>query len=261
MVLPHKKEGQRCFCDVGDNGDCSACADFHHTAQRRWHGRRNPYGALLQATDGNLYGTTEAGGANGVGTVFKITTSGTLTTLYSFCSQSGCMDGYLPYAGLVQATNGDLYGTTGFGGASCADTGGCGTIFKITKSGALTTLHSFCSQNGCPDGKKPFAGLIQATNGNLYGTTVGGGANGGGTLFKITTSGTVTTLYSFCSQSACADGQTPLAVLVQATNGDLYGTTGFGGANCADTGGCGTIFKITKSGTLTTLHSFFSQNG
>jgi uncharacterized repeat protein (TIGR03803 family) len=213
---------------------------------------------LVQATNGNLYGTTGGGGANGnYGTVFKITPSGTLTTLYSFCSQSGCTDGSNPYAGVVQATNGDFYGTTGYGGANCAPTG-CGTIFKMTPSGTLTTLYSFCSQSGCTDGEYPFGALVQATNGNLYGTTRFGGANGNyGTVFKITPGGTLTTLYSFCSQSGCTDGAYSEAELVQATNGNLYGTTGGGGAN----GNYGTVFKITPGGTLTTLYSFCSQSG
>jgi len=187
-------------------------------------GGANPYAGLVQATNGDLYGTTEAGGANGYGTVFKITPSGTLTTLYSFCSQSGCPDGSYPGGGLVQATNRDLYGTTYSGGAN-----GGGTIFKITPSGTLTTLYSFCSQSGCTDGEHSRAGLVQATDGDLYGTTVNGGANGDGTIFKITPSGTLTTLYSFCSQSGCTDGEIPLAGLVQATDGDLYGTTEVGG--------------------------------
>jgi len=214
-------------------------------------GGANPYAGLVQATNGDLYGTTEAGGANGYGTVFKITPSGTLTTLYSFCSQSGCPDGSYPGGGLVQATNRDLYGTTYSGGAN-----GGGTIFKITPSGTLTTLYSFCSKSACTDGQYTYAGLVQAANGDLYGTTAEGGANCFpyaclGTVFKITTGGTLTTLYSFCSQSGCADGYEPFAGLVQAANGDLYGTTYFGGAS-----GAGTVFKITPSGTLTTLYSF-----
>ena len=219
-----------------------------------------PFGALVQATNGDFYGTTAAGGANGYGTVFKITPSGKLTTLYSFCSQGvypDCTDGNWPQAVLIQATNGDLYGTTRFGGA-----GGSGTVFKITPSGTLTTVHSFDGT----DGQQPQAGLIQATNGYLYGTTVGGGRNsciatgygdvGCGTVFKITPSGTLTTIHSFCSQSGCPDGETPEAALVQATDGDLYGTTSYGGAN-----GYGTVFKITPSGKLTTLHSFDGMDG
>jgi len=217
-----------------------------------------PYAGLVQAANGDFYGTTENGGAYGYyGTVFKITPDGTLTTLYSFCPQGydHCTDGEGPN-GLVQAANGDFYGTTGIGGANSQ-----GTVFKITPSGTLTTLYSFCSQSGCTDGQNPSAGLVQATDGDLYGTTSGSvfGPNYYGTVFKITPSGKLTTLYTFCSQSGCTDGQNPRVGLVQATDGNFYGTTPYGGANCADNGGCGTVFKITPSGTLTTLYSFCSQ--
>ena len=208
-----------------------------------------PDAAPVQATDGNLYGTTWNGGASDLGTVFKTTPAGTLTTLYNFCRQSGCADGANPVAGLVQAANGDFYGTTSYGGTTNK-----GTVFRITPSGTLTTLHSFCSLSGCTDGSLPYAGLVQATNGNLYGTTQGGGAHNGGTVFKVTPSGALTTLYSFCRESGCGDGDWPEAGLVQATNGDFYGTTYFGGA-----GGDGTVFKITPTGTPTTLYSFCSQ--
>ena len=232
----------------------------------------NPNG-LVQATNGELYGTTYKGGANcapyGCGTVFKITPSGTLTTLYSFCTQGGCMDGSYPEAGLIQAGNGDFYGTTHGGGTNCTDTFGCGTIFKITPGGALTTVYSFCAQSSCTDGEFPAAGLFQGSNGDLYGTTTYGGIPvlnssfdyGYGTIFKITPSGTLTTLYAFCEKSGCTDGQYPNAGLVQATNGDFYGTTFWGGANCGGALGCGTVFKITPSGTLTTLYSFCTEGG
>ena len=141
----------------------------------------------------------------------------TLTTLYTFCSQTGCPDGDGPHAGLVQATNGDLYGTTWGGGVN-----GQGTVFKITQGGTLTTLYSFCSQTNCTDGDGPIAGLVQAANGDFFGTTSSGGANGGGTVFKITPSGTLTTLYSFCSQTNCADGGAPDAVLVQVVLGRAF---------------------------------------
>jgi uncharacterized repeat protein (TIGR03803 family) len=213
-----------------------------------------PVAALVQDTNGDLYGTTAGGGQgqDGNGTVFKITPSGTLTTFYNFCWNYGCLDGSNPKAALVQATNGDLYGTTTYGGAnSCLLNGrnyGCGTVFKITPSGTLTTLYSFCSQSNCTDGKYPlYAGLVQATDGNLYGTTSVGGANtteceggGCGTIFKITPTGTLTTVYSFCSLTACADGDEPDAALVQDTNGDLYGTTENGGAS-----GFGTVFSLS----------------
>jgi uncharacterized protein (TIGR03437 family) len=231
-----------------------------------------PDAGLIQATDGDFYGTTRLGGL-GNGTIFKITASGTLTTLYSFCPQSGCMDGKFPLTGLVQATDGGLYGTTLAGGAS-----NFGTVFKITTSGTLTTLYNFCSQEACADGGTPEATLVQASNGDLYGTTgMGGtgscivaGTNYGvcGTVFKISPSGALTTVYSFCSQGVypdCPDGLSPMAGLAQATDGDLYGTTEFGGANsCITAGtnyGCGTIFKITASGSLTTLYNFCSQTG
>src|ERR1022692_2211567 len=210
-----------------------------------------PEARLVQATNGDLYGITIYGGVapqNNSGTVFKITLGGTLTTLHRFCSQTNCPDGYLPLAALFQAANGDFYGTTYYGGTS----GNYGTVFKITPGGTLTTLHSFCSQTNCTDGEYPFAGLVQATNGDFYGTTRGGD-NKRGTVFKITPSGTLTTLYRFCSQTSCTDGAEPSARLVQATNGDFYGTTYLGGAL-----NHGTVFKITPSGTLTTLYRFCS---
>jgi len=206
-----------------------------------------PVAALVQATDGNLYGITQSGGANnntqiclyvylnGCGTVFKVTPTGVLTTLYSFCSLPNCADGVGPYSSLVQGTDGNFYGTTNIGGsgfdlAVCGITG-CGTIFKITPTGTLTTLHSMCSEGGssCTDGAYPQSGLIEGLDGNLYGTTAHGGINGGGTVFKITPSGALTTLYSFCAQAGCPDGSLPAGNLVQATDGNFYGTTFFGG--------------------------------
>ena len=230
-----------------------------------------PQAGLAQASDGNFYGTTAYGGAYTWGTVFRITPDGTLTTLYSFCSRPACFDGLEPSAGLVQASDGNLYGTTPdggyfypYGGPRNDGNVGPGTVFKITPDGTLTTLHSFDGT----DGAWP-AGLVQATDGNFYGTTTGGGASnncffGCGTVFKITPSGTLTALYSFCSQSDCADGGWPQAALVQASDGNFYGTTSLGGSgNCSGFygPGCGTVFKITPTGTLTTLHSFDITDG
>jgi uncharacterized repeat protein (TIGR03803 family) len=183
-----------------------------------------PAAVLVQATNGNFYGTTLSGGANGDGTVFAMTPAGKLSTVYAF----GGADGAGPEAGLVQDANGNFYGTTRYGGAkggSCSDVAGCGTVFEITAAGKLTTLYSFCAQTGCPDGSFPSAGLVQATNGNFYGTTSTGGVNGNGTVFEISAGGTLTTLYSFCSQAGCADGSSPEAGLIGATNGNFYGTT------------------------------------
>jgi uncharacterized repeat protein (TIGR03803 family) len=202
----------------------------------------NPYARLLLAADGNFYGTTEAGGASGVGTAFKMDASGTLTTLHSFAYS----DGAFPYAGLIQATDGNFYGTTQQGGAI-----GWGTVFKMDASGNLTTLHSFAFYN---DGAYPYSSpsLIQATDGNFYGTTEAGGASGVGTAFKMDASGNLTTLHSFAN----SDGANPFAGLIQATDGNFYGTTLYGGAS-----GYGTVFQMDPSGNLTTLHSFTGSDG
>jgi uncharacterized repeat protein (TIGR03803 family) len=218
----------------------------------------SPVAGLTQATDGNLYGTTSAGADylscfGGCGTVFRITPSGTRTILHNFDGA----DGANPGAGLVQATDSNFYGTTATGGAGGDCYSGCGTVFKIAPSGVLTTLYSFCSQGNCTDGDAPLAGLIQATDGNFYGITTYGGANGAGTVFKITPSGTLTTLHSFGS----TDGANPRAGLVQATDGNFYGTTTGGGVSGNCRNGCGTVFKMSPQGTLTTLHSFDGTDG
>jgi uncharacterized repeat protein (TIGR03803 family) len=191
---------------------------------------RAPLAGLVQATDGNLYGTTSGGGAALAGTVFKLSPEGKFARLHSFDTT----DGSYPYAGLVQATDGNFYGTTELGGAN-----GGGTIFQMTSTGTLTTLYSFCAQVSCTDGKTPVAGLTQATDGNFYGTTEFGGANGAGTIFQLTPGGTLTTLYSFCAQPSCADGGNPLSGLLQATDGNLYGAASTGGASDD-----GTIFSL-----------------
>jgi uncharacterized repeat protein (TIGR03803 family) len=211
---------------------------------------------LIQATNGDFYGETSGWRGYSYGTIFKITRTGALTTLYAFCADGGCPHAARPSGGLIQATDGNLYGTTQDGGAS-----GRGSVFRITPGGKLATLYSFCAQSGCADGETPAAALVQATDGNLYGTTELGGANALGTVFKITTVGTLTTLYSFCSQTDCADGELPDAALVQATDGNLYGTTASASIPCSAGSSCGTVFEITLDGTLTTLYSFCSQSG
>ncbi len=216
-----------------------------------------PLDGLVQGVDGNLYGTANGGGAYGGGTVFKITTGGTLTTLYSFCQLNNCPDGDQPYAGLVQASNGDFYGTTSVGGTYGF---GYGTVFSIVPSGKLSTIYSFCSQNNCVDGFYPTAGLVQASNSDFYGATAEGGQYAGGTVFKMTAGGTLKTLYSFCALSNCSDGMDPGTALVQASNGNLYGTTSAGGSTlCA--GGCGVIYSTTPTGKLQTIYSFCAQSG
>jgi uncharacterized repeat protein (TIGR03803 family) len=202
-----------------------------------------PQAGLVQASDGNLYGTASEGGTNNLGTVFRINATGVLTTLYSFTGR----DGDYPVAGLVQASDGNLYGTTQLGGTNYL--GSWGTVFRITTNGALTTLYSFT--NG-QDGAYPAAGLVQASDGNLYGTTQYGGTNNDGTVFRFTTNGVLTPLYSFTGGN---DGDNPEAGLVQAGDGNLYGTTTYGGIKNGIFG-YGTIFRITTSGTLTPLYPF-----
>jgi uncharacterized repeat protein (TIGR03803 family) len=202
----------------------------------------DPLVALVEGTDGNLYGTTRLGGSNGLGTFFRITLGGTFTKLHDFD-----MSGNGP-SGLVQATNGNFYGTTSGGG-----THNSGTVFRISKDGTLKTLYNFCVHTICPDGAFPLGSLVQAADGKLYGTTSRGGINNNGTIFTITLLGTLTYFYAFCAETLCADGTNPDAGLVQATDGNFYGTTSAGGAS-----GYGTLFQITPKAVLTTLHSFDS---
>ena len=197
----------------------------------------------MQGTDGNLYGTTYQGGINGHGTIFKITLSGSLTTLYNFAGT----DGGSIYSGLTLGTDGNFYGTTYQGG-----TNNMGTVYQITPSGTLTTLYNFAGT----DGNQPYAGLIQGTDGNFYGTTFLGGANGNGTVYQITSTGTLTTLHSFCSPTNCTDGANPYAPVMQAADGTFYGAASTGGHSAE-----GTIFNITSTGTLTTVYAFTSTDG
>ena len=220
-----------------------------------------PLAGLVQGADGNLYGTAEfegaiGGSANG-GTVFEITTAGVFTTLHSFGALG---DGDNPDAGLVLGTDGNFYGTTSAGGANCGIYIVCGMVFKITPTGTLTTLYSFCPKPNCASGANPTGNLVQATDNNFYGTTAGGGANNAGTVMKISTKGTpetttLTTLYSFCAQTDCADGADSNTGVVQGIDGSFYGTTYAGGAY-----GNGTVFKVTPKGRLTTLYSFCPES-
>jgi uncharacterized repeat protein (TIGR03803 family) len=213
----------------------------------------NPVTGLTKGSNGNFYGVAGNGGAYNAGTVFEITPSGTLTTLYSFCSQANCVDGSGPVAALLQASDGNLYGSTYKGGTT-----GYGTLFKITPTGTLTTLHSFCLKTNCADGSSPYGTLLQTKSGNFFGTTYTGGANeSSGTIFKLTPAGKLFTLYSFCAKASCADGDGPYGGLLLTKNGDLYGTTGYGGYPGSCYGpGCGTIFAFTSSNRLIPIHSF-----
>jgi uncharacterized repeat protein (TIGR03803 family) len=215
--------------------------------------------ALTLAFNGNYYGVTTYGGTssycpgkNGCGTIFEMSPEGKVRTLYNFCSQPGCADGLFPMAALLQANDGNLYGTTAGAGEPgyCEKEGGCGTVFEITPSGKLTTFYSFCSQANCADGTQPETPLVPGAQGVFYGTTFQGGSNGGGTVFEITRSRKLTTLHTFCPQTNCSDGANPTGLL-KASNLSLYGTTGFGGIL-----GAGAIFEITRAGTFSTIFSF-----
>ena len=203
-----------------------------------------PLAALVQGSDGNFYGTTSgnySGPYGGAGTIFSITPSGVLTTLYSF---TGGADGVGPSA-LVQGSDGNFYGTTG-------SIGGVGTVFRITPAGVFTTLYSF-ARNGT-DGAGPSA-LVQGSDGNFYGTTSAGGSALGqdGTVFSITPSGVLTTLYNFGSH--IADGSNPVSALIQGADGNFYGMTHYGGG----TPNSGTVFSITPAGAMTQLYDFNTE--
>jgi uncharacterized repeat protein (TIGR03803 family) len=251
-----------------------------------------PLSSLVRDQYGNLYGTTQAGGSSGNGTVFKLNGKGVEKVLHEF---GGGSDGSSPEAGLVRDSQGNLYGTTAGGG-----TGGTGTVFKISNAGQYSVLYSFAGGNdgavpqaplfylsgelygttaqggakqlgtafqvnattggetwsysfaGDPDGANPHAGLIAGTSGNLYGTTSSGGASNAGTVFQITTGGVETPLYSFAGGS---DGADPEAGLIFDSNNNLYGTTNLGGS-----AGDGTVFVLDTSDKESVLYSFAGGN-
>jgi uncharacterized repeat protein (TIGR03803 family) len=270
---------------------------------------------LIQGSDGNLYGTTATGGQYNQGTVFRITSDGTETVLYSFAG--GSSDGAQPNGGLIQGSDGSFYGTTNNGGiAACprpqpldgnAAQSPCGTVFRVTPTGAETVLYFFA---GAADGGEPNGGLVQGSDGSFYGTTDSGGLDNGGVVFKVTPAGAESAIYAFGSQmedgaipssltlgadgsfygtttlggqpnegtifkvtptgaetllysfSGGADGDMPQQPLVLGSDGSLYGTTEFGGvstnqpvAPCLN-GGCGSVFRITPDGALTVLYAF-----
>jgi uncharacterized repeat protein (TIGR03803 family) len=211
---------------------------LHSFAQNGTDGY-NPYAGLAIDTAGNLYGTTNVGGASGAGTVFQVTPTGTETVLQSL----GGAKGANPYlSGVVRDKAGNLYGVTSQGGAN-----GFGTVFKLSPTGTETVLHSFAADG--KDGYRPYASLAIDTTGNLYGTTISGGASSYGTVFKVTPSGTETVLYSF---KGGTDGCNPFdAGVVLGKKGVLYGATSGCGANAV-----GTVFKLTRTGAETVLHSF-----
>jgi uncharacterized repeat protein (TIGR03803 family) len=191
-----------------------------------------PLGGLVQGGDGDFYGTTYKGGANHAGTIFAMTPAGVLTALHSFEGT----DGQDPYSGVVEASDGNFYGTTSLGGANPL---GGGTVFKITPQGKFSTIYNFCALSECADGSGPIGGVVQGTDGSFYGTTQGGGANGGGTVFSVTAGGKYTLLHSFDNPDEPSGG------LLQGTDGSFYGTTFYGGGGTCNGSGCGSVFKVS----------------
>ncbi len=199
-----------------------------------------PYAGLITDKAGNLYGTTIQGGANGDGTIFEITPSGTESILHSF---TGGADGSQPHGPVIMDKDGNLYGATTYAGA-----GGAGVVFKIAPDGTYTVLHSFNKNDA--NGGYPMGGVIRDKRGDLYGTTQNFGANNQGVVFKIKPNGVYTVLHAFGSFSG--DGGTPGGGnLLRDAAGNLYGATNTGG-----TYNLGTVFKLAPDGTETILHSF-----
>jgi len=233
---------------------------------------RSPQAELMQAADGNFYGTATDGGAGacpdpfgggsiiGCGTVFRMTPQGKVTVLYAFpydSSTSTAPDGAYPTAGLIQGQDGFLYGVASDGGvrSSCNGALGCGTLFRISTAGAFTLLHQFCSGDGCAnptEGGLPVAHLVQTPAGALCGTTQQGGIGNDGTVFCATTAGSVSTLYAFNHTNGTDGDQLDGALLVGADGETLYGTTAFGGAK-----GGGIVFAY-RAGAISVLHAFDS---
>ena len=199
----------------------------------------SPGAGVVRDSKGNLYSTTQYGGEFGAGTVFEVSPSGTEKVIYSFLENPEV--GYYPEVGVVRDSKGNLYGTTLHGGTS-----NMGAVYKVTPAGTATILHSFTA-NG-EDGFHPAAGVILDSKDNLYGTTTLGGAVGAGTVFKLSRTETETILHSF---TGGADGIFPQAALILDKNGNLYGTTEYGGSF-----DLGTVFELTPTGMETVLHSF-----
>jgi uncharacterized repeat protein (TIGR03803 family) len=195
-----------------------------------------PGGRLVLGDDGSFYGTTPI--PEGLGTIYKITTAGDLTTVYTFSSGPS---GYGPSGGVTQGADGNFYGITTYDGAPsnfCPT--GCGTVFKMTPAGVLTTLYSFCPQNYCPDGDHPSSALAQGANGDFYGTTGSGGLYKLGTIFKISPKGNFTLLYTF-------ENYQPVGGLILATDGNFYGMASNN-----------SIYRITPEGMFTALGGGFN---
>ena len=204
-----------------------------------------PVAGVIRDAAGNLYGTTQLGGIFSSGTVFKLDTTGKETVLYTFTGGRGGTDGYFPDGALIRDAAGNLYGTTQLGGNFSF-----GTVFKVDSSGKETILYRF---KGGSNGDQPVGALIMDKAGNLYGANQGGGTSYDGNVFKLNTAGKETVLYSFTGFS---DGVYPAAGVIADAEGNLYGTTQYGGGVTCFGDGCGTVFKLDKTGKETVLYSF-----
>jgi uncharacterized repeat protein (TIGR03803 family) len=233
-----------CGCNGGYGNNCNNY--YYPSGNQPASTDGNGPNGLIAGGDGNYYGTTASGGANGVGTFFRVTPAGVETVLYSFVG--GSADGADP-EGVIRGTDGNFYGATNFGGNGACQFG-CGTVFKVTPAGVETVLYLF---TGAADGGDP-NGVVEGSDGNFYGTASYGGvtsgacgASGCGVAFRLTPAGAETVLHPFVGGS---DGILPVS-LIQGTDGSFYGTTVYGGPS-----NNGTVFKIAASGTETVLHAF-----
>jgi uncharacterized repeat protein (TIGR03803 family) len=236
---------------------CAGPVKMLYTFDKSGHHGATPNTGVISDSAGNLYGTTEAGGPgcepSGCGVVFRLAPDGTETVLYEF----GGSISVLPY-GLVRDKDGNLYGTTEFGGdPNCGNQNvGCGMVYKLAPDGTETMLHAF--EGGSADGAYPSSALLRDRHGNLYGTTWQGGqgcgSTGCGVVYKIAPNGSNKVLYAFCSQSQCVDGQSPESTLIADNADNLYGTTTEGGLY-----EYGVVFKLANNGTETVLYNFCTQ--
>jgi len=209
----------------------------------------------ILGSDGDLYGVTGGGGnSSQSGTFYKMTLDGKITTLYTFCPVVRCADGQAP-RGIILASDGNFYGTAELGGKF-----NVGTIFSISPTGMFKLLHTFCSQTNCNDGADPKSPPVQGTDGNFYGTASEGGTHNGGVIYQITAAGTYKVLHNFCTytyQPSCPTGANPTGTLVQDSKGNFFGTTAFGG----NTKNIGVVFELTSKNEYKVLHSFLGYDG
>ena len=201
---------------------------------------------LIQGSDGNFYGTTATGGGNGAGCVYQVTPQGVVTILHKFGDGTVPNDGAMPTAGLIEASDGNFYGTTSRGGSASM-----GTVYSITSTGTVTILHSFGDGSVAHDGATPHSSLVQGADHNLYGTTSQGGSAGNGTIFSMTLLGSETILHSFGDGTISGDGSSPEVGLTPDGQGNFYGTTFAGG-----TGNVGTVFVMNAQKQVSILYSF-----